>query len=430
MKRKIYNIGLLFTIIAILFASCDDALVKSDFDYKQDSSVGLATIELNKVEKATDESISLSATVTNWGVSDVVDQGFLISEKEDFSIFSAVSISLEEHEAGAELINESYGIAQGKTFYVKAFVLSKDGMATSTAVKSINLPVTWVDAGSVKLTDNTFSGDTYDVKIQKFEGRNEYRLVDPFDTEEDGYYLRFFLDEKWNAEHVANGLQPSTDIYSFYWHTDYEGQYCNFTNYGNIYSLQFLLYRLSDNALLTGGDITFEWNEKFPGEIPEPVSVRYKTDFSDDAARTGWVLDKYSGVGEEDNVWFQDMEEVGAPSWGTSIATFIKNESYRISSPSINVEKGDKLSFGLYSGLFESGENAKVKVYIREDGGALDLSKPVKDWDLAPKASGATSISLDEYADKSIKVIFVVEQGDFLFYHFAVASTDNPSLIF
>lgn len=428
MKRKINNLVLLLTVIAFVFTSCsDDALVKSDYDYKQNTSTTLATVELNKVEKSSDESISLSATVSNWGESEVIDQGFLFSEKEDFSIVSAVSIELEELKPGVELSKEDHGITQGKTFYIKAFVLSKDGMAVSSTVKSINLPVTWVSVGSVKFTDNTFSGDTYDVEIQKFEGRDEYRLIDPFDTGEEGQYIRFFLDEEWNADYIEPGTQAGDDGYLFYWDERYIGQYCNFTNIANFYQIDFLL--LKGTSLFTGGNISFEWNEGYKGEIPEPVRINYSTDFSDEAAQAGWVLDKYSGHGEDDNVWFFDMEEAGAPNLGTSIATYVENESYKIISPSINVEEGDILSFGLFAGLFGSEDNARVKVYIREDGAAFDSENPIKDWDLS-KGGGSTSIPLDDYVDKTIKVIFIVEQGDFLFYQFAVADAANASMIF
>lgn len=429
MKRKIYKINLLLTIVALLFASCaDDVLLKSDYDYKQDASVGLATIELNQVEKATDESISLSATVSSWGNSEVLDQGFLISEKEDFSVISStLSIEVDEYGSGAELVDENVGIAQGKTFFVKAFVLSKDGLALSSTVKSINLPVTWVSVGSVKFTDNTFTGDTYDVEIQKFEGRDEYRLVNPFDTEEEGAVIRFFLDEEWNADNISNGLQAGSGKYSFYWHANYVGQYCNFTNNANKYVIEFLLYNNEDDKLYLGGEVLFEWNEGYPGEIPEPVRVTYQTNFSNENAQAGWVLDKFSGFGKEDNVWFFNMAEVGAASAGNAVAAYIEDEPYRIISPSITVDEDDILSFNYYPGLFGS-ENAKVKVYIREEG--APLGEPIKDWDLETGDGGSASIPLDEYVGKSIKVIFVVEEGDFLFYQFAVAETDNTALIF
>ena len=157
-------------------------------------------------------------------------------------------------------------------------------MVTSSDSKSINLPVTWETVGTVNLTDNTFSGETYAVELQKFSGRDEYRLMDPFDTETSNV-LRFFLDEDANADSsmVPNGIQPTGEAYDFYWHANYVGQYCNFSNKANVYTLDFLL--LQGESLYTGGKVVFEWVDGYPGEIPEPIEVTYSTDFSDDSAR-------------------------------------------------------------------------------------------------------------------------------------------------
>lgn len=430
--KKTNNIFLmlLLAIIGIGLYSCSDDMVKSDFDYKPDSSVGLATIQLNILEKASDEEITLGATITGTGNSPIYDQGFLYSTDQNFATYETLSIT--PGETTPNQLETTIGIAQGKELYFRAFVLTKDGLVTSSETKSIRLPVTWEKVGMVNLTENTFSGDTYQVEIQKFSGRNEYRLIDPFDTGDTGNVLRFLLDENANADNdgVPAGEQPGSSGYSFYWDTRYVGSYCTFSNKANVYTLTFFL--LQGSTLYTGGEIIFEWVDGYPGEIPEPVEpieVSYKTDFSDEAGKAGWILDKYSGVKEDDLVFYFDMADAGAASLGTAIAAYHESEPLKIISPSITVAENDTLSFSLYSGLFGSGVNAKVKVYIREVGGELDLDTPVKNWDL-PGGGGSTAIPLEEYADKSIKVIFVVEQGDFLFYRFAVAPTSDQDLIF
>lgn len=430
-KNFIILIALLLGAFSISFNACTDELVKADYDYKPDGTLALSVIELDSVVKVSDESISLFASLNDVGQSEIYDQGFVYSENEDFSDYKSISTEIDTIASALKLIKKNHEISQGKTLYFKAFVMAKDGIVFSNKAQSVFLPVTWEKVGEVIFTDNTFSGETYNVEIQKFSGRDEYRLVDPFQSEE-ANFIRFFLDENWNAASVPDGLQSlGTDPYLLYWHSDYVGQYCVFANNANVYSMDFLLYNSSDQGFYLGS-IKFEWIDGYPGDIPEPqepVAVSYKTDFSTEADRAGWVLDKFSGVEETDVVWYFDMAKAGAPSWGTAIASYYNGAPLKIISPLISVAENDTLSFGLYSGLFGSDTNAKVKVYIREDGAAFDSANPVKDWDL-PNGGGATAIPLTDYEGKKVKVIFVIEQGDFLFYHFAVAASSDAELIF
>lgn len=430
-KNFILILALLIGAFSMTFNSCTDELVKTDYDYKPDKTLTLSTLQLDSVVKASDEGISLYASINDVGQSELYDQGFVFSEDQSLTTFSTISVAPDTVGTVLKLIEKNHKINQGKTYYFKAFVLTKDGIVFSEKVTSILLPVTWEKVGSVNFTDNTFSGDTYEVELQKFSGRNEYRLVDPFDTGKD-QYLRFFLSDTWDAAGVPNGTQPGSPPYSFYWHSNYVGDYCNFTNDANVYSMEFLLLDSRDNKLYLGGDVKFEWIDGYPGDIPapvEPIATSYKTDFKSDAGRAGWILDRFSGFEKTDDVWYFDLAEAGASSWGGSIAAYYNDTPLKIISPAITVAENDTLSFGLYAGLFGSTENAKVKLYIRETGAAIDYSAPIKNWDLA-KGAGKTSIPLTSYVGKEIKVIFVVEQGDFLFYHFAVAASDDASLIF
>lgn len=427
MKKYIYtSITFLFAVI-IGLSSCSDDLIKTDYDYQQDESLTLASLALDSLVKVSDESVSLYGTITDKGLSEVYDQGFIYSTDESFTTYSSVSGEIDTLSSGDKFYVKDFNIAQGSTFYFKAFSLTKDGLSTSSSVESINLPVTWEDVGTVAVTDNAFSGELIpDVVIQKFQGRNQYRLINPFDTEAGGY-LVFSLDDEWNAGEIARGSQDlGTDPYLFYWDPVNYGQYCSFTNRANVYILEFLLLEGSSLYL---ADIEFEWVDGYEGEIPEPVEVTYKTDFSDEDAKAGWELDKYSGTGEDDDVWYFDTEELGV-SWGTSIAAMYDTESLKITSPSFTVAEDNILSFGVYSGVFGSELSAKVNVYIREEGGAINYDNPVKSIDLAAGEGDRVVIPLEDYEDKTIKVIFVVEQGDIFFYRFAVATSSNASSIF
>ncbi|MDR2839783.1 MAG: hypothetical protein LBV75_00735, partial [Paludibacter sp.] len=136
----------------------------------------------------------------------------------------------------------------------------------------------WKPAGKVRLTDNTFTGEIYDVDIQKADGQNLYRLVNPFATEETEQYLKFPLDEEWNALQSdfpegtqCYGADEDETIYYFYWDNRYVDTYCSFSNNANVYTITFLL--LDDNTLYTGGEIIFTWIEDYPGILPDPIEV-------------------------------------------------------------------------------------------------------------------------------------------------------------
>ncbi len=169
------------------------------------------------------------------------------------------------------------------------------------------------------------------------------------------------------------------------------------------------------------------------GEIKEFTTLAvfftpYITDFSDSpGARDYWYLDGLTGTGEDDLVWWFDPTEAGAPaSWGQSIAAYHDGAPLTIHSPQISISENDTLSFQFYIGLFTGEATAKIKVYITED---LDnLGSPVKDWTLA--AGGRTAIPLAEYVNKMVYVVWIVEQGNVFFYHFAIAPTTDLDELF
>lgn len=434
--KKISNIILSLFLVAIgagLY-SCSDELIKSDYDYDMDSSKSLATISLLSLEKVDDENVSLKAEIKSSGDSEVYDQGFIYSTDQNFSSYEVFSVKPEEDTPNILEIEEM-SVVQGEDFYFKAFVLTKDGMSTSSEVKSINLPITWETAGTVIFTDGFWNGESAEIEIQKFFGQNRYRLVDLYhhldpDDVPKGKHFVFYLDDDGNADKIDNGDQ---DIfippYMFHYDVAGWGAYSEFTNKDNVYEIGGVV---KENGAVTYiYSSSFEWVDGYPGEIPEPAAVAYKNDLSTEADRTGWVLDKFSGWGEEDDVFFFDMKELDAAHLGTAVAAYYTGEPLKIISPVINVENDDDiLSFSYYSGMFESEENAKVKVYIREVGGDLDLDNPVLEYDLEADKQGRASIPVGEYAEKSVKLIFIVEQGDFFFYRVAVADTDDADSIF
>jgi hypothetical protein len=284
--RLLFTMALWLGALAIVFSSCNEELVKSDYDYQPNSLLTLSTIQFGKLEKVTDEAVGLEATITDAGQSEIYDQGFIYGVDENFTTYEVVSVIPETLETGDGdflLAIEEFKIPQGKNYYFKAFVLTKDGIAVGSETKSINLPVTWEDIGTVEFDDQFWTGEKADVTIQKFVGQNRYRLVDIYsevffaiDPEDPdiekcrGKYLEFYLDEKGNADKLPDGLQDiglSIYGYELYWHQDYAGQYCIFTNDANVYTLEFIYSEYGD--LYLGGKVVFEWIDGYPGEIPE-----------------------------------------------------------------------------------------------------------------------------------------------------------------
>ncbi|MDR1809352.1 MAG: hypothetical protein LBR34_02970, partial [Prevotella sp.] len=269
-KNKFISIAWLLGIFSIIFTACSEDIAKSDYDYKANGALVTSALSFDALEQVSDEEVSLTATITDFGQSEIYDKGFIYSTDENLENYEVISADTTAANPNTLLV-EKYVVPQGKTYYFKAFILTKDGIAVSAETKSINLPITWETVGSVDFTDNTFTGDTYPVEIQKFAGRNEYRLVAPFGTE--GEYLRFFLDDEWNAleaDFPPGAQNCGAEGYTFYWHPDYVGTYCTFTNKANVYTITFLLLR--GTSLYTGGEVIFEWVEGYEGEIPEVIN--------------------------------------------------------------------------------------------------------------------------------------------------------------
>ncbi|MDR0683164.1 MAG: hypothetical protein LBG15_15170 [Dysgonamonadaceae bacterium] len=286
-KYRLFTISLWLSGLAVIFNSCDDGVLKSDYDYQRDSLLTLSTIQFDKLEKISDEAIELEATITDAGQSEIYDQGFIYTTDESFAVYEAVSVAPDTLETGDYLLSiEEFKIPQGKNFYFKAFVLTKDGIAVSSEIKNINLPVTWEDVGTVEFEDLFWTGgEKANVTIQKFFGQNRYRLVDVYsevflaiDPEDPdiekcrGKYLEFYLDEDGNADKLPSGLQDlglGIYGYEFYWALPDEpyASYCTFTNNANQYTITGVATENGEVAYTFS--FVFTWIEGYPGEIPE-----------------------------------------------------------------------------------------------------------------------------------------------------------------
>jgi hypothetical protein len=152
----------------------------------------------------------------------------------------------------------------------------------------------------------------------------------------------------------------------------------------------------------------------------------YTSDFKPEtAAVDGWVFDKYTGYGtpDVDLVWLNSA--IGT----TSVSSYWEGEDLTLISPLITVNNSaDTLGFHFFAGGYGSPQT-QVKVYITED--LSNYGAPVKDWSMDGFVEAAhTAIPMEDYFEKSIYVVIVIEAGDFFLYRFSVAPTTNVKELF
>ena len=118
-KNFILILALLIGAFSMTFNSCTDELVKTDYDYKPDKTLTLSTLQLDSVVKASDEGISLYASINDVGQSELYDQGFVFSEDQSLTTFSTISVAPDTVGTVLKLIEKNHKINQGKTYYFK-----------------------------------------------------------------------------------------------------------------------------------------------------------------------------------------------------------------------------------------------------------------------------------------------------------------------
>ncbi len=163
----------------------------------------------------------------------------------------------------------------------------------------------------------------------------------------------------------------------------------------------------------------------------------YATDFSPEKpvyTRGGWVLDKYKGTEDsgQDTLWYYDFEkEWGVANAGWSIAAKYHGEPLKIISPLIGVATGDTLQFTFVPRLF-GATTMKVKLYITNN--VDSLGDPLTTFDQVGYPSNRTMYGhyeeLSDYEGQEVYVVLVMEEGDWVLFHFAVANTINQNTLF
>ena len=238
------KISFLILMVSASFAffSCNEDLIKSDFDYKTDVSKISTSVTLDMLEQVSEEGVHFKATIIPSNNDEVYDQGIMFSTLQDFSTFSVLSVKPDTTSTGIFMEREEYKIAQGSTFYFKAFVKTKEGMALSNEVKSVFLEITWQSLGNATFIHTWMFDDPYTVELQQFmPDPTRYRLVDPFaeGLEKEGWipdYNRGTQSPYWEFQILpkgsvfkgvtttVDGLVVYDDIDMGYYHPTYDDE--------------------------------------------------------------------------------------------------------------------------------------------------------------------------------------------------------------
>lgn len=190
MKRISFIYATIFSLLAFSFFGCEEDVVKSDYE-KEDASK-LPTLNL-EVTEVTFESGLASATVSINGDDNFSEKGFLVTTVEDFSeIEDVVAVEGDMFEASLALGGET-------TYFVKAYTVSVNGIATSNMV-SFTTPIAPVFEdtylfGTYTETDYDLSGEVEAV----YEGAIEIAQVP-------GRYNQVYISNLWDGGEVIVGV--------------------------------------------------------------------------------------------------------------------------------------------------------------------------------------------------------------------------------
>lgn len=135
-KRKLFLNNILIFIIPIVLISCENEILKSDYDYQQDATK-LPDVSL-VIGEVTGASVSCTADMSFKGDFNIIEKGFVCSKNLEFTN-GVISKPIKTTNFQGALI----GLDELTDYYVKAYVITKNGTAYSdlqiiTTTKFIN----------------------------------------------------------------------------------------------------------------------------------------------------------------------------------------------------------------------------------------------------------------------------------------------------
>jgi hypothetical protein len=148
MKKIIYTLTL-----TLALASCTKEVNKADFDYTPDAAnLPAVTVTFGNL---TGTSADLAGNVTFRHDDSFIEKGFLISETADFAAPLSIAANALTFKATAA------GLTDDTPHYVKAYVLTKDGIALSEAASFTTpyIPPQWKALEGIWTVTEDFNED-------------------------------------------------------------------------------------------------------------------------------------------------------------------------------------------------------------------------------------------------------------------------------
>jgi hypothetical protein len=135
MTMNIKNITRLFyflVVVSIGFTSCEDEINKEDYEITDAGQLPALTVTVGDV---TYSSATASATLTTNGDTEFSEKGFMVSSGESFLSPESIVV-IEDDAAFSTALSGLTGLTK---YYVKAYAISVNGVATSEVVSFTTL---------------------------------------------------------------------------------------------------------------------------------------------------------------------------------------------------------------------------------------------------------------------------------------------------
>lgn len=337
--KTISKIFLCIAATLFMFTACEDTIERGSSPADTSNGAQAYFSELNKTSLAflPDAPTTFKIGIGRNKASEAATVEYTITDKNNvFVLDNSVDFAAGETLKEVEVDFSAMSLGMTATLELKLKAEDATMYGSSSLTISVKRDYKWIDKGNAVFEDALFGFGEGKATVQWAEGTDLFRLKDPylgfkadFEVEEmeDGFGLSFYLDtlNNYAIKSVPNGFQDfgllQLTPYSFYYTT--EGglaDYCSFVNNANQYVINYLLAENGVPSYIF--DISFTWDDSFPGEIPDPYEgdVSIKVDWTmTDAEAYYWGYDYYETedeYGDDDAVFFDNYEVALASSSG------------------------------------------------------------------------------------------------------------------
>lgn len=277
--RNIKNLAILLTALVGL-ASCNTDQEGAIYEPTGDN-ISLAQESQSFVTDASDYDVTVRFVRSNTKGAYTAHYTYQTTDATVLPDPNNGEVTFADGQGVAEITLQAKGMTKGVTYQAN-FALSDEDVATADTITkgqiteetvSILCDYEWEPAGTAEFTDFTFGDGSGSVPVPVEHAVTNnlklYRLVAPYtalygtaaEGGVDEANIQFTLNDDYSAKDLnGSGVLdwlPNSG-YSIVWSPTRYAQYCNFTNDGNLFTLNFLLTD-DGSSLYPGGQFTFEW---------------------------------------------------------------------------------------------------------------------------------------------------------------------------